>query len=422
MVALHVEDDGQLLVASNAGRETMAVYRYDPRSGKRGELLAAHDVYDIGATADGSPLDSLLLDPTGRKALGFQVETAPPSRIWLDARHRRLQEMLDGAMPGMHNEMQHARTGSRIVVSSWSDRKPQRWHVLDTRSGELRPLFPARPWLDDGRLAAMRPVTIRTRDGMQLPSFLLEPPQRRPGSPLPAVLLVHGGPWTPAEGWGLRNSDYTQAQLLVAQGYAVLLPNFRGTTGLGRTVYQSARGQFGLKMQEDLEDATDWLVREGIADAGRVCLMGASYGGYAALMGAIKTPEKYRCAVAGMPVTDIPLLLTSGWSTISRDELPRRYWLEMVGDPATQEPALAQVSPARQVARIKAPVLLYGSVDDRRVPIEQMERMREGLRAAGQDPVWLVKFGEGHGFGDSDNLVEVLRAQFEFLRKHLGAH
>lgn len=149
--------------------------------------------------------------------------------------------------------------------------------------------------------------------------------------------------------------------------------------------------------------------------------MGASYGGYAALMGVVKTPNKYRCAVAGWPVTDIPLLLTSGWSTISRDGRARRFWEEMVGNPATQEEALARVSPARHASRIEVPVLLYGSVDDRRVPIEQMERMRDALRAAGHEPGWLAKYGEGHGFGDADHLVELLRTQFTFLRKHLAS-
>jgi dipeptidyl aminopeptidase/acylaminoacyl peptidase len=172
-------------------------------------------------------------------------------------------------------------------------------------------------------------------------------------------------------------------------------------------------------MQDDVEDVTDWAIAQGLADPQRICLSGASYGGYAALMGAIKTPDKYRCAIAGLPLTDIGLLLTSGWSNISSRDAPRRFWLDMVGDPATQAAELRAVSPAHLAARIKAAVMLYASEEDGQVPIEQAENMRSALRAQGQEPRWFSRVNEGHGFGGSDTRQELYRDMFDFLAQQL---
>ncbi len=420
-VALHVQDDGQLLVSSNEGRDTMAVYRYDPQSGERKELLAADDRFDVGADASGDSMSSLVLDPAGRTVVGVSVRGAVPRTIWIDPDHERLQAMLDGALPGMRNVFSRSVGGSRTLVRSYSDRKPSRWYLLDGQTGQMRALFVSAPWLDKGQLVAMKPVTYKTRDGLEIASFLFEPASRKPGEKLPLVIQIHGGPWIQAHAWGAYSGSFQEAQLLASRGYAVLMANFRGTLGLGRRIYQSARGEFGLKMQEDIEDAADWAVAEGVADARRMCLVGGSYGGYASLMGLVKTPDKYRCAIAGFAVTDLEVMISSGWSSISRDEATRRFWTDMVGDPKKQAAQLNAVSPARQAQRIKGAVMLYGSAEDRRVPFEQMELMRAALRANGKDTRWIAKYGEGHGIGDVDSAMEIYGAKFDFLKEHLAA-
>lgn len=420
-VPLHVESDNRhLLVASNAGRETMAVYRYDTQTRERQALLAEHPTRDLGADAAGDPVDDMLLDASGSDVVGFRVDTSPPTTLWLDDLHQRLQALIDGALPGLANTFARAPDGTRTLVASYSDRKPLRWHLLDEQTGRLEALFVSAPWTNNGQLVAMTPFTYTTRDGLQMPSYWFAPHRRKPGERLPTVLLLHGGPWTQPLPWGPGTVLFREAQMLAAQGFAVVIPNFRGTTGLGRTIYQASRGQFGRAMQDDIEDATDWAVAQGLADPARICLAGASYGGYAALMGLVKTPDKYRCAIAGLPVTDLEKLITSGWSDISRNAESRLHWTEMVGDPARDAAALHAVSPARQAHRIRGKVMLYGSVDDRRVPIEQMELMRAALRAQQNEPRWIAAYGEGHGFMGLTNLLDSYTQQFDFLRQNLA--
>lgn len=420
LAALHVESDNRhLLVAANAGRDTMAVYRYDTQARQKKALLAEHPRLDLGADAGGQPVEGMLLDASGSEVVGFRVNSGPPTTLWLDAQHQRLQALIDGALPGLANSFERAPDGSRTLVTSYSDRKPVRWHLLDEQTGRLEALFVSAPWRDRGQLVAMNPFTYTTRDGLDMPSYWLAPARRRPGEKLPTVLLIHGGPWVQPLPWGPDTGLFRLAQMLAAQGFAVVIPNFRGTTGLGRTIYQASRGQFGRAMQDDIEDATDWAVAQGLADPARICLAGASYGGYAALMGLVKTPDKYRCAVAGLPVTDLEAMINSGWSDISKNAEARQYWREMVGDPERDAAALRAVSPAQQAHRIKGQVMLYGSVDDRRVPIEQMDRMRAALRANQNEPRWIAAYGEGHGFMGLRNLLDSYTQQFDFLRQNL---
>lgn len=425
---LHFDVDNRgLYVASNEGRDTMAIHRIVPDEVRDGTPvpagatpLAEHPRFDIGADASGDDIGGLLLDPEGREVVGFRFDAEKPVTLWADDGYRRLQEMVDAALPGTVNVLERS-TGTNTLVTSYADVRPERWYLLDEKSGTLAPLFASRPWLDRQPLAAMTPVWWRSRDGLEILSYLFLPPGAKAGERLPTVIELHGGPWTRGASWGQAGGDVAQAQWLASRGYAVILANFRGSTGFGRKLYQSGRRQFGLAMQDDVEDVTDWAVREGIADAGRICLAGASYGGYATLMGLAKTPDRYRCGIAGVPVSDLEKLLTSGWSTISRLDAPRRFWTEMVGDPATDGPALRAVSPARLAERIRAPVMIYGSADDTRTPIEQAEAMRDALRAAGHEPRWVMRYGEGHGFRSAGNVLDLHEQMDDFLQTNLAA-
>lgn len=425
---LHFDTDNRgLYVASNEGRDTMAVHLVVPDELGPGAPvvpagatpLAEHPRFDIGADASGRYIGGLLLDHAGRDVVGYRFNAEKPVVLWADDGHRRLQELVDRALPDTVNLLQRS-AGRRTLVASFSDVRAERWHLLDEKDGTLSPLFVSRPWLDRRMLPAMTPFWFRTRDGMEILSYLFLPPDRAADAKLPTVIEVHGGPWLRPDSWGEPGGGVVHAQWLASRGYAVILANFRGTTGLGRRLYQASRGQFGLAMQDDVEDLADWAVREGVADAGRICLMGASYGGYATLMGLAKTPAKYRCGVAGAPASDLEKLLVSGWSAISRLDAPRRYWTEMVGDPAVDGAALRAVSPARLAERIRAPVMIYAGADDSIAPVEQAEAMRAALRAAGREPRWVMRYGEGHGFRSTANVLDLHEQIADFLQTHLG--
>jgi len=415
---LSVEADGKLLVASNEGRDTVALRLYDPDSDRWGETLIEHPQYDVAIDALGARLGGLLRDERNGDLLGVRIDAARPVYAWMHERRQKLQALVDKALPGRVNALQFS-DSQQVFVTSRSDTEPARWYLLDSHSGRLNHVLNTRPSLDARRVPATENLSLRSRDGLALPGHLLRPPQAAPGVPLPTIVLVHGGPWVRGPVWGDSGGDMAMARWLASRGYLVLLPGFRGSTGFGKRFVQAARGQFGLSMQDDLDDAVDELIRRGDADPGRLCIMGASYGGYASLMGAARTPNRYRCAVAGFPVSDLAVLLSSDWSDLSRDPQMREFWIDMVGDPVKDRGKLDAVSPRHMPTRIEARVMIYAGVDDPRTPLEQAEMMRDAMRRAGKQPLWLAKYGEGHGYSLSSNLMDMLEMLEPFLHNEL---
>jgi dipeptidyl aminopeptidase/acylaminoacyl peptidase len=415
------EDNETLIVASNEGRDTMAIFKYDPRTRQRGEMLAQHPRYDMGANELGDDLPGLTIDPKSKRIVGFSAAGAKPETVWIDADYARLQKTLDGALPGTYNNFRRTPDGKRLLVASYSDREPARWYLFDEGRRTLEELFASRPWLSADALVEMRPVFYKTRDGQEFLAYVLLPKDRKPGERLPTVIHVHGGPHARADYWGYGSFGTREGQLLASRGYAVVVPNFRITPGFGAKAFFSGFRQMGKAMQEDIEDATDWAIREGIADPKRICLSGASYGGYATLMGLAKTPAKYRCGIAGLAVTDLPLQLTSTSGDTVYSERGLRFWKALAGDPTEDGDAMRAVSPAYLAERITAPVLMYSGEEDIRVPLEQPQAMRRALVALGRPPVWIVKAREGHGYSILDNNVELYGEILDFLAKHIGS-
>lgn len=424
VVPLAFDDDNQhLIVAADKGRDTLAIHRYDPKSRELGEVLAGHPRYDMGANHTGQRIPGIVLDPRTRQLAGFRVDGAKPETVWIEERHAKVQAMLDAALPGRVNSFVGDPAADRLLVTSYSDREPQRWYFLSPKQRTLEPLFDSAPWLKADDLVPMEPFFYRSRDGLDLLAYRFLPTGYKPGERLPTVIHIHGGPHVRADRWGFAGFGSREAQLLASRGYAVVLPTFRMTPGFGRKIYNAGFRQFGKAMQEDIEDAADWAVAQGFADRERICLSGASYGGYAALMGVAKTPDKYKCAISGLAVTDIEMLLTSSYGDIPyTTQGGLQFWYAMVGNPSDPKDreAMRSVSPAYLADRIKAPVLMYAGVDDWRVPLEQPEKMRAAMRAAGKDVHWIAKDGEGHGFGKLENNVDLYKQVLEFLVKHIG--
>jgi dipeptidyl aminopeptidase/acylaminoacyl peptidase len=263
-------------------------------------------------------------------------------------------------------------------------------------------------------MAVVELQRIRARDGLELPVWVTRPAQA--AGPLPAVVLVHGGPWARGNTWGWD----ADAQFLASRGYVVIEPEFRGSTGYGDAHFRAGFKQWGQAMQDDVADALKWAQAQGLA-SDKACIAGASYGGYSTLMGLVKDPTLYRCGVAWLAVTDLDLYATGSWwvqDDISRTG--RRYTIpEAVGDAVKDAAMLAANSPVKQAARIKAPVLLAFADDDRRVPLAHGERMRKAMRDAGNEPVWVTYAGEGHGFGNVKNRVDFAQRMEAFLARHL---
>jgi len=261
----------------------------------------------------------------------------------------------------------------------------------------------------------METLDYAADDGLHIPAYLTRPANAEAGAPLPLVVLVHGGPHM-RDDW-LWNEE---VQLLAANGYAVFQPQFRGSTGFGLSFEEAGYGQWGRAMQDDVTAGVRHLVAQKIADPARICIAGASYGGYAALWGLVKTPALYRCGISFAGVTDLEHMLKDP-SDRNADAAIRELQRLRIGDLAQGKAFFDAVSPLHEVGRINAPLLLAHGVDDRRVPISHSQRMADALAAQGKAYEWLVFDGEGHGLTYTASKRRYYRAMLDFLQRHIGA-
>ena len=267
-----------------------------------------------------------------------------------------------------------------------------------------------REWQDPETMATMRPIEFAARDGQRIHGYVTLP-RGSDGKQLPMVVLPHGGPFGIFDSWGYD----TDPQVLAAAGYAVLQINFRGSGAHGRAFEQAGGREWGGLMQDDVTDGTRWAVSEGIADPARICIYGASYGGYAALMGAAREPSLYRCAAGYVGVYDLPLMFREG--DMRQLESGRTYLREWIGEPAE----LGKVSPVNLATSIKVPVFLAAGGKDERAPIEHSERMEKALRAAGVPVETLFVRTEGHGFFTEEHRAEFYSRLLAFLDRNIGS-
>ncbi len=420
-VPLAFESDNQTLqVAYNGGRDTMAVFRYDPNTRKLGELMAQHPRFDMGADASGALVPGLTTDFKTNEIIGYAVMAEKPERAWIEEGRARLQKMIDGALPETFNSFVRTPDGKRLVVTARSDRHPTRWYLLDEEKKTLEELFASRPWIKPEQLVEMRPFYLKSRDGLEFLSYYFLPKNHKPGEKLPTIVHIHGGPAARADFWGSFSFGVLEAQLMASRGYAVVVPNFRITPGLGGRNYYAGFGTIGRQMLEDHEDAARWAIAQGFADPDRICMSGASYGGYATLMSLARFPNVFKCGVAGLVVSDLRLQLTSTAGDTAYSPSAVAFWNQLIGaeGPSSFPP---EISPINLAGRIKQPLLMYAGADDIRTPLEQTNRMVRALTSAGNPPKnVIIKPGEGHGFGKVENNIDLYRAIIDFLDEQIG--
>jgi dipeptidyl aminopeptidase/acylaminoacyl peptidase len=299
-----------------------------------------------------------------------------------------------------------------VLVTSTSDRSPAVYRLFRASKNALEPIAASRPWIKSQDMAATDMVRIAARDGLDIPVYVTRPNGQK--APAPTVVLVHGGPWVRGGEWSWR----ADAQFLASRGYVVVEPEFRGSTGYGFKLYKAGWKQWGLAMQDDVADAAQWAIKQGYADPKRVGIAGASYGGYATLMGLVRNPELFRCGVNWVGVTDIDLMYSITWSDFS--ESWKRYGMPtLIGDREKDSAQLAATSPIKQAEKIAQPLFMaYGSID-RRVPIDHGTQMRDALRKTNSKVEWKVYSEEGHGWLLPANNIDFWTRVEEFLDKNL---
>lgn len=405
---LAVDENDQLIVQHSDKAGFAAISRFDVDKRQLAEE-------PIATTPGYSDSIDLLQDRHSGRLLALDVLTDARQRVWLMPEMQAIQAKADAMLPGRSNLLRcgDCSKPEQVLVHSYSDRSPGDFLLYQPQADKWQRLGARRPEIDPARMAAVGFERIRARDGADLPMWVT----RTPGGdakPRPAVVLVHGGPWARGAEWAWSD----QAQFLASRGYVVIEPEFRGSTGYGDRHYRSGWKQWGQAMQDDITDALQHAVAKGWVDPKRVCIAGASYGGYATLMGLAKDPDLYRCGVAWVGVSDPALMFSIFWSDIQRDS-KEHSMPQLIGDPVKDAAMLTAHAPVKQAARIKAPALLaYGRMD-RRVPIEHGELMRDALTKAGHAPEWIVYDDEAHGWERPETLLDFWGRVETFLARHL---
>ena len=402
--------DGTLYAVAHGGKDTTSVFTVDTATGKLGaEPLVVTPGYDFSGS----------LVSSGDKLLGIRLRTDAVTTVWLDAPMQAVQQKLDEALPGTINLMSFP-SGNHAewaLVRSYSDKTPPFYHLYNVRTGKLNLVGQAYPGIDPARMGRQDAVRYKARDGMEIPALLTLPASGAKNAPL--VVLVHGGPYVHGNHWGWD----PETQFLASRGYAVLEPDFRGSTGYGDKHFRAGWKQWGLKMQDDIADGARWAVAQGYADPKRICIAGASYGGYATLMGLVNDPDLYKCGVSWAGVTDINLLYDGHWSfTSDMTAQWKQYGMpDLIGDQVKDAAQLKATSPIQQAARIKAPLLLaYGGVD-RRVPMFHGRKFLDAVKPTNPQVEWLEYQDEGHGWSLPANRVDFWGRVEKFLDRNIGS-
>jgi acetyl esterase/lipase len=389
---------GIILTNGETGR--FALYHYDFATGVRGEAIFEHPEVD---------LSSAIIGPDG-EVDGLVYEDDRPRIRWLAPELAEIQRNIDRAFPGKTNTvLNRSRDGNRMLVFSSAADDPGTYYVYDRTARRMETFASPFEGLHEIPFAPVRAVSYQSRDGRRINGYLTLPPGR-PDRGLPLVLLAHGGPFI-RDSWVFDQ----EVQFLASRGYAVLQPNYRGSTGYGREFVELGYGQYGGGMIDDIEDGVDWLVGQRTAAAGRVCIMGGSYGGYAALWSAIRAPQRYRCAISMAAPSDLKSMRR--YST--RGFVPQRY-VRAIREMLQGEERidLDTISPLRHADRLTVPVLIGHGENDITVPVEQSRRLVAALtrRRANFESVFYPK--AGHGFTTAEERADWLRRVEAFLARH----
>ncbi|WP_168204186.1 S9 family peptidase [Aliikangiella coralliicola] len=399
-------DNKTMFVNSNIGRDKNAVYRYDPETNKLGDMIFGHEIVDVAG---------LWMSRKQKKLLGISYIHEYPETVYFDDATEKMMKKLQDAFPGKRvNISSQSKDEMLNIIVVSNDNDPGKYFLFDRNKNNVIPLVPRMDWLNPDYLSPMKAIKFTSRDGLTIHGYLTIP-KDSDGKNLPLIVNPHGGPYGVRDTWGY-NSEH---QFFASRGYATVQVNFRGSGGYGRNFQQAGYGgKWGAEMQHDLTDAVKYLVKEGIADPKRVCIYGASYGGYATMAGLTFTPDLYKCGINYVGVTDVGLLFTS----MPKHWEPAKEQLKLrIGDPEDKE-LMNRMSPLAHVDKIKAPLMIVQGAKDPRVVKQHATDLRDALEDRGiklNDDEWIMKNDEGHGFRKEENRIELYTKMEKFLAKHL---
>ncbi len=393
-------DNQSVYVTGYDGKDTRGLHLYDLKSGVMSETLLRDERYDCDEASRFKFFQDTLI--------GLTYHRDHPVTVWFNDGIERVQNFIDESLPGRINVVfDWNRDFTRLLIATESPTSPVTYLLLDLTTKEFKPISGSAPWIDQSQLSPSQTIKFRTADGLTLEGYLTTPRTGKP--PYPAVNLVHGGPWVR----DLGGYD-AEAQYLASLGYAVIQVNYRGSSGYGKKVSEDPAYDFRA-MHDDITRATQLLIKQKVIDPDRVAIMGASFGGYAALSGVAFEPDLYRCAVTNVGVFD--------WAEmVKARKRQRNYYshhklVEELGDPKNQE-AYDTISPIRHAEAIKVPVLIAHGKADGNVSVRQSKRLEAVLKKQGVPHETYYREWQGHGFRGKTR-IEYYERVAAFLAEHL---
>ncbi len=402
-----VADTPGNLIASEmfATGEPGKLVELNTRSGETGKLIFQDPAYNFTG--------ALYRDRHTKRIVGAIYDRAGPTSVWFDPSYEKLQQSLNGFFPGRVVRIRSSNDQvDRFIVQVYSDQAPASYHLVDLKQKKVTLISETRPWLDPERMNRMNIIQFKTAEGIELDAYVTLPRGASKEHPAPLVVLPHGGPWA-RDYWGFN----PEVQFLASRGYAVLQPNFRGSTGSAWRFPKDDNWDF-FKMHDDVTRATKALAASGYVDPDRIAIMGSSFGGYLAVMGAVEEPDLYQCAVSFAGVFDWEEMVKT--AAVYRHENPKHQLLiRHLGDPRERPEFYDRISPLRRVDQIRIPVLVAHGKEDQVVSVGESRRLIRELEDHGIEHQALLLSDERHGTAFIENSVELYSHIEQFLARHL---
>lgn len=402
---LRLSHDGAeaYLLATGAGkRDCLFAVRMDDGSARS---LVCHSVADI---------ERVVFAQDSGKPIAAVAEPGLPEWVWVDRKHpdARILGGLINSFPDNVAVWPSARSedDSRWVLYIYSSSDPGAYYLFDAKQKKVSELVATRPWIQPASMGVAQSFSFKASDGLEVHGYITVPPGMSLDK-LPAVVHPHGGPYAVRDSWRWSRD----VQFLASRGYAVIQINYRGSSGYGRGYIDAGRGQYGDRMIDDITEAVRHQIELGHVDGSRLCIFGASYGGYAAMRSATREPDLYRCVITYVGISD--LRLHRNTTDYTRRERGLRYFVSSIGD---DDDELQRLSPIHHLDKLKAPVFIAHGDQDRRVSVEHAKRLRSALEDRDHPHEYLVELGEGHGFRDADNLSKLYSRIDAFIGEHIG--
>lgn len=396
-------DNEKVWAMSSIDRDKVALVLWNPETRKEEKVIYSHPQVD---------LLSAHFSDVREKLTSISFLAAYRTFVFFDPETEKIQDKLKQRLaPAEIRLAGSSRDESKLLILTFSDKNRGSYYFYDVEEDELIFLAEQAPWLDSDEMADVEPICYESRDGLFIHGYLTLP-KGVPAKDLPLIVHPHGGPQA-RDSWGFRPT----AQFLANRGYAVLQPNFRGSTGYGKQFTRLGFREWGKKMQDDLTDGVNYLVNRGIVDPEKVGIYGGSYGGYATLAGLAFTPDVYAAGASYVGPSNLFTLLESippYWEPF------REMLYEMVGNPDAQSDIVRDASPLFFVDQIDDPLLILQGANDPRVKQAESDQIVRALRLKNIPVPYMLKENEGHGFSNEENQFHANRAVEQFFHRYLG--